>query len=60
MLSKRINKENEISKKSLIQKFSLNLVKVVLILGLIAPLKITKFILAQILMGHLISLKHLE
>ncbi len=38
ILSKRINKENEISRKSSIQKFSLNLVKVVLILGLIVLL----------------------
>ena len=38
ILSKRINKENEISKKSSLQKSSLNLVKVVLILGLIVLL----------------------
>ncbi len=35
LLSKRINKENEIDKKSLLQKLSLNLIRVVLILGLI-------------------------
>ena len=38
ILSKGINKENEISKKSSLQKLSLNLVKVVLILGLIVLL----------------------
>jgi uncharacterized membrane protein len=38
ILSKRINKENEISKKSSLQKLSLNLVKVVLIIGLIVLL----------------------
>ncbi len=38
ILSKRINKKNEISKKSSLQKLSLNLVKVVLILGLIVLL----------------------
>jgi len=38
LLIKRINLENEVSRKSSLQKFSLNLVKVVFILGLIVLL----------------------